>query len=179
MPWLLKRLFRGDGALVDLQSHWDTKFFSGHRLANPLGVPVELDIDLDSDGRRMPTFFTTPAFIARRAFFEWLRAAGVDNIEACPAIIRNRESGESFEDYLVLNILGRVSCADLGANPGVELGPGIRVLDEPVIVRSAMRDFLMFLLAEDPLQIILADSLAEQLRASGIDDIYLEPLDTV
>jgi hypothetical protein len=76
----------------------------------------------------------------------------------------------------VLNIVGRIACADLAAGPGVELGPGIRVIDEPVLRKQALRDAMIFRLAEDPIQIIVSDALAGRIRAAGYQDIYLEEL---
>ncbi len=176
MPYVMKSLLSGDEALIDLRSHWDTNFFRGAAFDPQFPVPVRFRIDIDSEGRRMPTLFTTPALVARGAFHDLLVSAGVDNVESYPAVIDNPESGEVHEDYRVLNIVGLLACADLGAQPGVELGPGIRVIDEPVLRKQALRDALIFRLAEDPVQIIVSDGLAKRIRAAGYTDVFLEKL---
>jgi hypothetical protein len=176
VPHVLKQLFRGDEALFDQRSHWDVDFFSGTKLPQDFRPPVQFSLDLDSEGRHMPTFFTTPAFVARKSFYELLAKSGVDNIDPVAATIINDETGELVEDYYLLNILGRYSCADLQANPGIELGPGIRVLDEPILSRAAKNDALIFRLAEDPIQIIVADKIALVIRAANLEDVYLSPV---
>ena len=177
MPYVMKSLLGEDEALIDLGSHWDTNFFRGRPFGPGFPVPVRFEIDVDSEGRRMPTLFTTPAFVTRKAFYELLAGAGADNLESYPALIRDPESGETFEDYCLVNIVGQIACADLGAKPGVELGPGIRVIDEPVLRKQALRDAMIFRLAEDPIQIIVSDALAARIRAAGLQDVYLEALE--
>lgn len=173
MFYILNQRTSDELAFLSQNSHWDTNFFGGEAFPADFAIPVQFEIDLDSDGRRMPTLFTTPALIVRREFHELLVGAGVDNLDAYPALIQNTESGEQIQDYVVLNILGNISAADLGANPGFELGPGIRVLDEPVLRREAVRDALMFRLAEDPIQIVVAEKIAQKIRAAGLADVHL------
>jgi hypothetical protein len=172
----MKSQLNGDEALIDLASHWETNFFAGRAFREDFPVPVRFKIDVDGDGRRMPSIFTTPAFVGRDSFHRLLVAAGVDNVDSYPAVILDPQSGKTVDDYLVLNILGLVACADLAAKPGFELGPGMRVIDSPVLRKQAVRDALIFRLAEDPIQIILSDALAARIRAAGIGDIYLEQL---
>jgi hypothetical protein len=176
VPYVMKSQLVGDEALIDLRSHWDRNFFRAKPFGPAFPVPVLFKIDTDSEGRRMPTLFTTPALVARRAFYDLLVAAGVDNVESYPAHIANPESDETFEDYRLLNIVGRVACADLAASNAAELGPGIRVIDEPVLRKQALQDALIFRLAEDPVQIVVSDALAARIRAAGYDDVYLEKL---
>jgi hypothetical protein len=176
MPYVIGTQFNGDVALLDLRSHWDTDFFSGHPLPPTFTPPVQLTVDLDSPGRTMATLYTVPAFVARKAFVQLLAEAGADNVDSYPVVIRNEETGETFDDYLLLNIIGLIACADLGANPGEMLGPDIRVLDAPVLKGAALGDVRIFRLAEDPLQIIVADGVAERIRAAGFTDVYLEQL---
>jgi len=176
VPHLMKRRLTGDGALLDLRSHWDTNFIGGRPFAPDFPTPVQFAIDTDSEGRRMPTLFTTPALLAVKPFADLLAAAGVDNVDVYPATILNPETGETIDDYVVLNIVGAIACADLEASSGVELAPGIRVLDEPVLRQSVVREARIFRLAEDPVQIVVADALADRIRAAGFDDVYLEPL---
>jgi hypothetical protein len=176
MPCVMKRLLSGGGALIDLASHWDWNFFSGQIFGSHFAKPVLFDIDVDAEGRRMPTIFTTPAFVARKAFADLLSAENIDNVDVYAAEIRNAESRQTSDDYVLLNIIGLVECADLIANAGEELGPGIRILDEPVLQKQRIPDARIFRLAEDPIQIVVADDLANRILAAGFDDIYFEPL---
>lgn len=177
MPYVLSPQISDDTALFDLASHWDVGFIGGRPLPEGFTPPVKFNLDVDLSGRMLPTFFTTPAFAARKSFAELLKKCGIDNIEVCPAVIHNPESGETIDDYVVINIVGLVACADLQANPGADLGPDLRMIDSPVLRKSALGNALMFRLAEDSLQIVIADSVAERIRAAGIEDAHLEKLE--
>lgn len=178
MCYLMTRQIPPDGALVDLGSHSLVNFASGVKLDPGFKEPVEFEVDLDLEGRRMPTFFTVPAFLAKRAFYEHLQAGGADNVDAYRALIQNGETGERWEDYVVLNIVGLVSCADMAASEYAELGPGINVIDEIVVDPARVTGLQIWRLAEDPLQILISERLYEHLRAAGYDDVYFEKLRT-
>jgi hypothetical protein len=176
MPYAIQRLVADDGALVDRTSHHDVNFISGRRFPPDFPAPVTFDIDTDEEGRRLPTLFTVPVFLARREFLALLNDAGVDNVDAYPAVIRDPDTGRLIRDYLALNVVGLVASADLAASEYAELGPGLLAIDRVVLDPKRTPDALMYRLAEDPLQIIVADSIAERVRAAGFDDVYLNPL---
>src|SRR6266705_1290831 len=139
MPYSLYRdLTAGGGALIKQVSHWDDNLFSGAQLAPGFEVPVVFKIDVHTEGRRMPTLFMVPAFVARKAFYDVLLAAGVDNVDAYPAVIRNTETGEELTDYVFLNVVGRVSCEDMSASEHRKIGPRINLIDRIVIERAKL-----------------------------------------
>jgi hypothetical protein len=173
----MKRMVAEDGALIDQASHWDTNFISGRKFPADFPVPVTFDLDVDSEGRRMPTLFTVPAFVARRTFADVLKTAGVDNIDIYPAVISNSETGERIGDYVLINIVGTAACADLGASQTIELGEDLRMIDRPVLRQESLPDAHMFRLAEDPLQIIVSDAVVERVRGLGLQDVHFEPVE--
>jgi hypothetical protein len=59
----------------------------------------------------------------------------------------------------------------------MELGPGINVIDRVVLDAQRTPEVLMFRLAEDPVQIVVAQRVVDHLLARGYTDLYLEPLD--
>src|SRR5215471_129455 len=160
MPYLLQRQLLGDGALLDQTSHWDISFNAGEPLPADLALPITFSIDTDSEGRVMPTLFAVPTLIARESFVELLRSVGVSNFDAYPARITNPESSELISDYRVVNILGLVAAANLARSESFELGPGLRVIDRIVLKGTRMPE-QMFRLAEDPMQIIVSDRVAQ------------------
>lgn len=177
MPYSLYRdLTAGEGALIDQTSHWDINLFSGARLPPDLEVPVTFEIDLDSAGRRMPTLFMVPAFVARKAFYDAMVRAGVDNVDPYPALIRNSETGEAFTEYLFLNVIGRVAGADMEASEHQAIGPDMRLLDRITIARVKLPRAHIFRLAEDELKVVVSDHLCEKLREAGFEDIYYQPV---
>ena len=177
MPYSIYRdLTAGGGALIDQISHWDDNLFSGSKLPPDFETPVAFEIDLDTEGRRMPTLFMTPAFVTRRAFHDALLAAGVNNVDAYPAVIQNTETGEEFTDYLFLNVVGRVRCADMAASEYKAIGPGINLIDRVVVEESKLPSVHIFRLDEDPLKVVISDRLYERLGDAGFDDIYYQPV---
>lgn len=176
MPFYMTRRVAEDGAMIDQTSHWEVDFFAGRRFEPDFESPVTFDLDTDIEGRRMPTFFTVPAFVAQREFASVLSSAGVDNIDIYPARIDDPETGATFTEYVLINIIGSLSVADLSASEVSELGPGMRMIDKIVLKDRAPREVQMFRLAEDPLKIIVSDAVATAVRSASLNDVYLERL---
>ena len=172
----MTRMIAEDGAMIDLKSHWDLSFISGRRFPKDIGGPVLFDLDLDIEGRRMPTFFTTPALVAKKSFYSDLVDAGVDNIDVYPCVITLPETGEKNSEYQVLNIVGLCSCANMDASEYSTLGPSIHIIDELVIDRQRLPDALMFRLAEDSGKIIISDPLYRFLSRRSYGDIFFEKI---
>lgn len=176
MPFTVTRLVAEDGALIDQVSHHDVRLNAGRKFKPGFAVPVEFEIDLDTEGRRMPTMFLVPAFVARKPFYESIVAGGVDNVDAYPALITNEETGERFDDYLLLNVVGKVACAHLEASSYEEIGPGMRMINRLVLDKTKLPDLHMFMLAEDINKIVISDRLHDHLQRAGFDDLYFEEL---
>jgi len=110
-----------DGTLIYQRSHRYFELKTGHLLMdyskNNNGEPFtgtfmcELD-DEHPDGK-LSTFFMSPAIVGTKQFYNDLTEIGIDNIEVHPALIRDEVNNRNIEDYLLLNILGRISCAVL------------------------------------------------------------------
>lgn len=164
--------------MIDLRSHWDYDLNSGRPVGPGFHGPVSFEIDLDSPGRDMPTIFTTPGFVARKRFVADLKGSGVDSVDVYPVVIADRETGQVYTDYEFVNIVGLVSCADMAQSECMALGPGINVIDKLVLDAQRTADLLMFRLAEDPLQIVVAQRVVDYLLARGYTDLYLEHLAT-
>lgn len=177
MPYILRRLVADDGALIEQASHYDVDFLGGQPFdGSHEPPPVRFDLDTDIEGRRMPTLFHVPALVARRELYDVLLAAGVDNVEAVPAVVTDPETGAEWHDYLLLNVVGRVAAADLGASEAAELGEGMHVIDRLVLDPARAPDALVFRLDEDPVLVIVADTVHDRLLAAGFPDLHFEPV---
>lgn len=176
MPYIMKRLVAEDGALIERRSHFDVRFLAGQPFGSGVVPPVLFELDTDVEGRRMPTLFMVPAFVARRELFDTLLAAGVDNVEAVPAVITDPETGAAHHDYLVLNVVGRLAAADLDASEAADLGDGMHVVDRLVLDPARTPGALIFRLDEDPVLVVVADDVRDRLLAAGFTDIHFEPV---
>ena len=177
MPYSIYRNLTGHGALIKKVSHWDVNLNKGVKLPADFETPVTFKVDQSTEGREMPTLFMVPTFVARRKFFDALVAAGVDNVDAYPAVIRDESAGKEWKDHLFLNVVGVVSCADLAASESHELGPDIRIVDRIVMERGKVPKAHIFRLAEDKLRVVISDRVHERLRDAGFDDVYFQPVE--
>jgi hypothetical protein len=174
MPSIVYRGLVQGSALLDQKSHFELDLESGSPLPPDFTGPVEFEIDLTSDGRIMSSLFVMPAFLVTKKLYEALRAAGVDNVDPYPAIIRNTESGEQFDDYLFLNVVGLIACADLANSDYQEISPDVKMVDTMAIKREDVPDVPMFRMAEDPLKVVVSDKVQRQLIEAGFTDIHFE-----
>jgi hypothetical protein len=104
-----------------------------------------------------------------------LRAAGVDNLQTFPAVVRNDDSGELIHDFLVVNVIGLVSAADTAASVTSPLADG-RFFHQLVLDDGRVVGMRMFRLAESRIDLIVDEHVANSIREGGFRDIELEPL---
>jgi hypothetical protein len=161
VPYSIYRDLGGNGALIKKLSHWDVNLNKGGALPADFETPVEFKIDQSTPGREMPTLFVVPTFVVRRPFYDALVAAGVENVDAYPALIRDEPTGTEWKDYLFLNVVGVVKRSDLAASEA----------------RGTVPTPHVFRLAEDTLRVVVTDHVHERLRAAGFDDVFFQPVE--
>ena len=176
MPYVVYRGLGEDSALLDQVSHLDQDLELGRKLPPSFEVPVEFEVDLTSDGRRMSSLFVIPAFLVHKKLHDAMLVAGIDNVDPYRAVIRNEDTGEQWNDYLYLNIIGVVACADLTQSDYAELGPDINVIDRVTIKKALLPNAHIFRLAEDRLKIVVSDRVHDYLIAANFTDIHFEPV---
>lgn len=115
---------------------------------------------------------TIPVFSA--LLVETLKAAGVDNFEVFPAVLKNPKTGKEWNGYFAFNALGIMAAANLseskydtlmkGDPEGVEtplVGFHTIVLD-----KAKVQDLLMLRLAESPEVLLVHDTVMNQIVAN-------------
>lgn len=150
---------------------------TGHRLESGFEPPFKVVLDPDIPNPQLPTFFESPAWIGTQAFYRDLLAAGIDNIEAVPVEMRDDARQRIIHDYLLLNIVGCVACADMEKSTVNSLGEGIDVIVRLVVDASRLGAFDLFVAAEDTDCMIVSERVARHLQACGYDDILFEELE--
>jgi hypothetical protein len=178
MPYLLYRRLTENSALLQQESHFDFDLESGKDLPTGCPEPVEFTIDTTSMGREMSLLFVMPAFLVKRDLFKFLTQAGVKNIFAYAAVIRNEETGERWDDYVFVNVIGLNACADLANSDYSEIGNS-KVIDQLAIKAGQVPSVDIFRLLEDPLSIVVSDRIYHRLTSSGFTDIHFEPVTIV
>jgi len=102
-----------------------------------------------------------------------LQAAGVSNLQVFPAVIRNIETDETYEDFLVVNIVGLVSCANAAQSDSADVADK-KYFYRLVIDTAKVNGLTMFRLEESRLDVIVNEQVAEGLRTGGLRNLGLE-----
>ena len=176
--WLDRQMVP-DGALVYQNSHDLEVFKSGAPFDAGFKPPVLLTLDEELRKGPLPTFFTSPAFIAKKEIHKALVKLGVDNLQSYAAVIEDPVDGRKIKDYLFLNVIGAVACANMKRSKSESLGDGMTVINELVLNAKRVPDLDMFLLAEDTDKMLISELIAKYFRESAYPDVYLEEIEQV
>ncbi len=170
------------GLLTDYERLKET----GEPFAGPLVCQLDRDDDDEVDDAPasfMPTLFLSPTLIATKAFYQDLLAAGVSNIEAHPVIVQDPENHSEIDDYLLLNVLGRVACADQSRSQSNDISDSgerdMQLMTSLVIDSTRAGELDLFLLDEDTSCIIISDRIYQAIKNNRYTGVYFEPIDTV
>lgn len=113
-----------------------------------------------------------------------LQEAGVSNLQCFPAEIRSSVDGSVWTNYKAVNIIGKISCADLESSEFTHIidRPGPNALPlvafEDLKVNSIRTGgALLFRLAESPGVILIAESVIDYLRSIQSDEDWGITLD--
>ena len=114
-----------------------------------------------------------------------LSEIGVDNLQTFPAVIEPAyddmelevEAGLMISDYLVVNIIGLISCANLDRSDFDMLGDSY-VFHRLVIYESLPQNILLFRLKEYPPDILVHERVASHLLDRKFKGLQLEKLET-
>ncbi len=175
----MARKVSANSTLLDQESHDLVAFCSGHLFPKDFNGPFIVSLDAEFIDGEMATLYMDPAVIATKAFYKDLTDLGIDNIEVQPVIIQDHVNNRQIHDYVLLNIIGRVSCADMDASEYSELGDDMNIIDKLVINPAKTHGLLFFVVHEDTDCIIVHEKIYKALAAKGYHDIYFEELDQV
>jgi hypothetical protein len=160
-----------------------TKFNMGRSFSEPLPL-LEIALDphnpeLSDQGPAMPAYFKGRIPFFRDDLLDVIAQAGVDNVDVYPVRIVDPDSGQTYDNYKAVNIVGLVSAADMAASaatvhPG---GPVIDVdFDRLVIDESRTGGALIFRLAESTNIILVHERLRDRIVAAGFTELeFLRP----
>lgn len=157
--------------------------YTDNENGEPFKGALICDLDDEEQTGNLPTFFMSPALIGTKQFHQDLLSIGVDNIEVHPVIIRDQVNNRVINDYVVLNVLGRVSCAAMNqsdyeqlndkANPD-QPNESMNVINDLVIDSHKLIDLDLFLVREDTDCILVSERVFQHLKSKGYDDIFFE-----
>ena len=177
--YLMAQKIPDNGTVIRKMSHRRTPLKTGGFFPSDFQPPLSCQLLGKFSGGVMSTFYQSPAVIGTKQFHQDLLDSGVDNIEIQPVVISDVVKDITFDNYLLLNIIGRVSCAEMDKSEYTEIGEGMNTVNKLVIDGAKTNGLLLFLLAEDTDCIIIHEQVYNHLQTKGYTDIYFEELEQI
>jgi hypothetical protein len=133
----------------------------------PKGVPKPIIFPVDTTAKNPPgdyLEFNIPVLSNR--LLAAVTEAGVDNLQAFPALLRNSDTGEEWDGYQGINFLGLISCLAVAESKAKSSLPPLYSFNigEMVIEESRADGALAFRLAESPAVLLVHKRLRDHLK---------------
>lgn len=165
---------------IEQESHIELDLYGGEAIRDPIDAPVEfsVEIDEDEDGTpESPNLFAyfPDASLMTRDLVAALESLGVDNIQALPARLVCEGTGQVIDDYVAVNVVGLVSCADMSQSAAEPLADA-HYFEALVVDESRTGDIPLFRLAESQMEILLRRDVAEAISSQSFPGLVFEPL---
>jgi len=119
----------------------------------------------DFDDRTIP--------LMSKRFLEIIQGAGVDNVQAFPVVIESEVDGTKWGDYFAVNILGRISCAELDKSEYTEIMPGHYRFRELAIDAEKTKGALLFRLQEHTPTILMHKTVGKYIIENDPEETLL------
>lgn len=176
MYFILKNDILLDLPAVDLNESENTSsvcYANGKKITENVNNPIVINTTA-TIGEQMVDFRDGSILIMSKRFLELFKAAGVDNLQIFPVIIKSTTDGTVWEDYFAVNILTMISCADLSKSDYSEIIAGVFFsFHELAIDVEKTQGALLFRLQEDPTTIIMHRSVGRYVRQQDPDKTLL------
>lgn len=128
-------------------------------------------------GLEMDDFYPDRNIMSKR-LVTTLQSSGVDNLQIFPAEIKHNITGEVIHDFVVVNVIGMVSCADLSKSDATPLAD-VNYFHKLAIDANKTRGALMFRLAESRIDVIVAEQVAKNIEKGEFHNLILEPIEEI
>ncbi len=147
-------------------------FRYGVRMEAKLPNPLVFEVDYPSR-EQVPHFVGETIPVFSDALVRTFRAAGVENFQLFPAVLRNPQTGAQWDGYWVFHVIGLIAAADLeksesetAAGAG-KPGTAVPLATFQVLVLDAQktRNVAMFRLAESPGTLLVHDRVLSHIKA--------------
>jgi len=157
--------------------------YTNNENGEPFKGVLMCDLDDEEQTGILPTIFMSPALIGTKQLYQDLLDIGIDNIEAHPVVIKDKVNNRVIDNYVLLNVIGRVSCAVMDQSDYERLNDEA-VEDDPCESMNFINDLVidarkvdgldLFLVHEDTNCIIVSERVFQYLTKKGYKDIFFE-----
>lgn len=180
---------RSENTFIRSNSHPHLLITNGEVIPKDIALPfefiMEIEINESEEEEQEQLSYEIPNMMSyvrncslmHKDMVAVLKSAGVGNIQTFPASVRHPETEFSYHDYLVVNILDLVACADLQKSQTDPLGPSY-YFHKLKIDESKVGGLLLFRLAEYSFEIIVHPKVAKALIDCNFNGLLIESLDT-
>ncbi len=164
--------FNERGIIGDPKFPNDISFMRGAFINWQPDAPLLFRSNCDDDNLPREYMGRASLPVWSKALLNEFRLAGVDNIQAFPAVVEDIDGNIKWKDYFAINVIGKVSAADLSESEYIEIGerPGglpFAGFQNIVIDPEKARGFLLFRLAENPLELIAHQRIIDHLISTA------------
>lgn len=158
------------------EDNYDETLMSGEKVnEEELTLPWPFSLASDeSDQLELSDYYPGAELMSAR-LVETLRAAGVDNLQTFPAIVSDTRRDRRIDNYLVVNVIGLVSVANMSTSISRPLAD-VQFFESLTIDPAKALDLLMFRLAESRGDVIVSERVAKRIQEGRFIDVTLEPL---
>jgi hypothetical protein len=145
-----------------------------------LQLPFEysMTVSRNKDGSpqeiRMAVYYPEEELM-HKDLVEALRGAGVDNLQAFPAIIREKDGDRVVDDYLTVNVIGLVEAADGERSDAMPFADGA-YFNKLAIDPARAGELPMFRLAESQMDVLVHEDVAKKLTGKNFRGLKLTAL---
>ena len=148
----------------------DISFLTGKKIEEEVPL-LTFEVDFPS-GHSPHHLLTGGTLLMSTKMVHCLEKAGVNNFQTFPVVLQNPETGESWNNYVAVNIIGLVEAADLEKSEydilmdGSQDIPPLLAFESISLFRKKLNDLLLFRMAESPGTIIIHSKLKDLLMAN-------------
>lgn len=145
----------------------------GHAFAEPLGHQVLM---LDPGyGKNLPDFFDTTIPVMSERLLSFLRAQGIDNVDAYPVTLQNIETGQQINGYSAVNFIGCLNCIKLDESEYQMTFGSPEFTGRIVIDEDRVHGAKCFRLEDGPGLLVISQGIADALNKETWVALMVQP----
>jgi hypothetical protein len=145
-------------------------FMNGSIITIPIDKPLIFTTNAGAEDP-VPDYWDSGVPVMSERFVKLIEESGVTNIQKFPAIVKSKVDESVWDNYVAINILGVIKCADFSRSQYTEIFPGHYRFSKLAIDSEAPKGELMFRLYENPGTIIIGKKVGKHIMLNDPDEI--------
>ncbi len=152
-------------------SNSNCSWMSGSKIVDLPPEPIELKWDPENENETRKAYYESGVVLMLKDLVSAFCEAGVDNLDVYPVLISSTTSKEICNDYVAVNVIGKIAAADMEKSEIIDEGMGAGMID--VIFNSLVIDEekahgkLLFRLAESVGAVVVHEKVVFHVLSKG------------